>query len=190
MTELEIMQHAKLYLDKMVQGIDPLSNQPVAEDDMIRQVRIVKCLDYVSGVLGKVIDNGGHVGRAPKDFKLPFALDEDTRARFPYADDAVFITEFARRINTLIDPAKMTQLSYNSVTGWLVQNGYLEIVQQEENRTAKMPTEAGHAVGIRSEHRESSHGAYEAVLYTNPAQHFLMEHLDDILTYVREKHEK
>lgn len=190
MTDLEIMQHAKLYLDKMTEGIDPLTDQPVSDYDMIRQTRIIKCLSYVSGVLEKVIQNGGHVGRAPKDFKLPFALEPQARAGFPYSDSPIFITEFTRRINTLIDPAKMTQLSYNTVTGWLVREGYLEIVQTEEGKNAKHPTESGAAAGILCEHRQSAHGDYDAVLYRTDAQHFLMEHMDDILAYAREKQEK
>lgn len=52
MTELEIMQRAKMYLDKMAQGIDPISGQPVPDSDCICQERISKCLTYVSGVLG------------------------------------------------------------------------------------------------------------------------------------------
>lgn len=40
MTELEIMQHAKDYLDKLAQGIDPLTGQEVPEDDMINNDRL------------------------------------------------------------------------------------------------------------------------------------------------------
>ena len=36
MTELEIMQHAKGYLDKLAKGIDPLTDQEVPEDDVIK----------------------------------------------------------------------------------------------------------------------------------------------------------
>lgn len=46
MTELEIMQHAKGYLDKLAKGIDPLTDQEVPEDDVINNVRISRCLFY------------------------------------------------------------------------------------------------------------------------------------------------
>ena len=35
MTELETIQHAKNYLDKLAQGINPLTNEPVPEDELI-----------------------------------------------------------------------------------------------------------------------------------------------------------
>ena len=59
MTELDILIHAKDYIDKLAQGIDPISGQEVPEDSVINQARLVRCFFYVSGVLQKVIDNGG-----------------------------------------------------------------------------------------------------------------------------------
>ena len=36
-TELEIMAHAKTYLDKLAEGINPLSDEPLPETDVVRQ---------------------------------------------------------------------------------------------------------------------------------------------------------
>ncbi|HIT79139.1 MAG TPA: hypothetical protein IAC40_02520, partial [Candidatus Faecivivens stercorigallinarum] len=66
MTELDILIHAKDYIDKLAQGIDPISGQEVPEDSVINQARLVRCFFYVSGVLQKVIDNGGTVVQPPK----------------------------------------------------------------------------------------------------------------------------
>ena len=66
MTELEAMQRAKMYLDKLAQGIDPITNQEVPEDSVLNNVRLARCFFYVSDVLGKVIDNGGVIGGKPK----------------------------------------------------------------------------------------------------------------------------
>ena len=59
MTDLEIMQHAKEYLDKLAKGIDPLTGREVPEGEIINNVRISRCLFYVSDVLRQVIENGG-----------------------------------------------------------------------------------------------------------------------------------
>ena len=63
MTELEIMQRAKMYLDKLAQGIDPISGDEVPEDSVLNNVRLARCFFYVSGILQQVIDNGGTVVR-------------------------------------------------------------------------------------------------------------------------------
>lgn len=40
MTELETIAHAKSYLEKMANGINPLTGEAVPETDLINQVRI------------------------------------------------------------------------------------------------------------------------------------------------------
>ncbi|MCI7727485.1 MAG: hypothetical protein MSH58_10195 [Clostridiales bacterium] len=66
MTELEIMQRAKMYMDKLAQGIDPISDQEMPEDSVLNNVRLARCFFYVSGVLDQVIACGGNVKKTPK----------------------------------------------------------------------------------------------------------------------------
>ena len=61
MTDLEIMQRAKMYMDNLAQGIDPISGQEVPNDSVLNNVRLARCFFYVSGVLDQVIANGGRV---------------------------------------------------------------------------------------------------------------------------------
>ena len=61
MTELEIMKRAQIYIESLAKGIDPLSGQPVREDDIINNVRISRCLFYVSDVLKKNIETMNRV---------------------------------------------------------------------------------------------------------------------------------
>ena len=73
MTELETMQRAKMYLEKLAQGIDPITDQEISEDSTLNNVRLARCFFYVSDVLGQVIANGGVIGGKPK--LLPFNVD-------------------------------------------------------------------------------------------------------------------
>ena len=63
MNELETMQRAKMYIDNLANGVDPLTGEVISDDSVINNVRISRCLFYVSGVLEKVIANGGEVGK-------------------------------------------------------------------------------------------------------------------------------
>ena len=78
MTELETMQRAKMYLDKLANGINPLTDQPASDSDCINQVRISRCLFYVSDLLRKVIENGGNIGKTEKVKKQPFSISHET----------------------------------------------------------------------------------------------------------------
>ena len=51
MTELETMQRAKMYMDKLAQGIDPLTNQEVPEDSTLNNVRLARCFFLISWLL-------------------------------------------------------------------------------------------------------------------------------------------
>ena len=73
MTELETMQRAKMYLDKLAQGIDPITDREVPEDSVLNNVRLARCFFYVSDVLSKVIDNGGVIGGSRNCRPLPSA---------------------------------------------------------------------------------------------------------------------
>ena len=44
MTELEKIEYAKSYIDKLANGINPLTGQPVADSDIVNHVRISRCL--------------------------------------------------------------------------------------------------------------------------------------------------
>lgn len=65
MTELETMIHAEFYIRKMADGINPITNEPAADCDMVNNVRITRCLYYVSDILRQVIDNDGVIKKSP-----------------------------------------------------------------------------------------------------------------------------
>ena len=93
MTELEIMQRAKMYLDKLAQGIDPISGDEVPEDSVLNNVRLARCFFYVSGILQQVIDNGGTVV-ALQGQKVPFYMTPQQVSQVVLPDHGLRITEF------------------------------------------------------------------------------------------------
>ena len=58
MTELEKSRRAKLYIDKLANGINPIDDSPVPEQDVVNQVRVSRCLFFVSQILGQVEQQG------------------------------------------------------------------------------------------------------------------------------------
>lgn len=48
MTELDIMKHARGYMDKLSRGIDPISGGPLPGDTTLNNIRLQKCFAYVS----------------------------------------------------------------------------------------------------------------------------------------------
>ena len=142
MTELETIAHAKSYLEKMANGINPLTGEAVPETDLINQVRISRCLFFVSDILRKVIEQGG-VRPPAKIQKIPFSISRETIDEFRFSDTPIPVSEITNRINALIDESNMKKLKYGSITGFLVDCGFLEVVIVSDGKTVKRPTEAG-----------------------------------------------
>ena len=72
MNDLQTLQRAKLYMDKLSQGIDPISDTECPMDSVLNNVRLARCFFYVSGILDQVIANGGEIGVKVK--KTEFSL--------------------------------------------------------------------------------------------------------------------
>ena len=83
MTEREILKHAKNYIDSLANGINPLTGEPVNEGDIVNNVRISRCLFYVSGILGKVLS--GEKAIVPREKKSEFSIKNETRYCKPYS---------------------------------------------------------------------------------------------------------
>ena len=180
MTELEIMQHAKTYIDKMANGIDPVTDREAAETDVINNVRVSRCLFYVSDILRQVIENGGTAPK-PKIKKEPFRLTDEQLAGFRYSETPISVTEITKRFNELADGEGHVQLKHTQLTAWLLEIGALSTVTRTDGKTAKEPTAHGITLGIITEQRTGQYGTYTAVLYDRNAQRFLVDHLAAIL---------
>lgn len=59
MTELEKIERAKMYMDKLANGINPIDESRAPNEDIINNVRLSSCFFYVSDILRQVIENGG-----------------------------------------------------------------------------------------------------------------------------------
>lgn len=190
MTELETMQRAKVYIDHLANGINPLDGQPLPDGDIVNNVRISRCLFYVSNVLQQVIQNGGTVEKRTKSPKQPFYLDAIGRSKFQISQKPIPITEIRERINRLIDVETMLQLKHQSIISWLMNAGFLAEQPGFDGKMKKYPTEAGNGIGIQLEHRSGIHGNYDVIVYSSQAQQFLLDNLDAIMEINCQKSQK
>lgn len=178
MTDLEIMQRAKMYLDQLAQGIDPISGNEVPDDSVLNNVRLARCFFYVSGVLQQVIDNGGNVGSKPK--KNDFVITPQLLGRIAPADHALRISEFTEMLFATVDDANVKRPKTTVITDWLLEKGFMEKVPGADGKQQRVPTGTGRAIGIYTENRQGQYGEYTAVYYSVEAQQFLVDHLTEI----------
>ena len=66
MTELDMIRRARMYMEKLSHGINPLDGTPVADGDLIRNGRMLRCFAFVAEVLDKVVTNSAPHAEKPQ----------------------------------------------------------------------------------------------------------------------------
>ena len=180
MTDLEIMQRAKRYLDQLANGVNPLTGQSVPDGEILNNVRISRCLFYVSDILRQVIENGGTVSRPRKSSgtRRDFTITPEQLSRFQFSDTPLKITEIVRRLNELSNSEDMKQLQPVNITDYLRESGIMELVDNGHGKQVRLPTEAGYSIGLTADDRVAPNGQpYTAVFYSRDAQQFIIDNL-------------
>lgn len=188
MTELEKIKYTKGFVDKLAEGINPIDGTPIAEGDLLNNVRISRCMYYVSDILRRVIENGGLEGKKPaKRGRAPFALDDSVRRELTPADEPLRISQVTSLINERVDPETMKSLRSGVITRWLLGIGALEQVQLPSGKTTRLPTPQGRGLGLITQEFRGENSVYSVVLYKPEAQQFIFDNLDAIEQLNREK---
>lgn len=188
MTELETLERAKMYMEQLAKGINPIDGSQIPDEDAVNNVRLSRCFFYVADILRQVIENGG-VSQKKKEKKTPFSLPIEKRNAFTFSAQPISISEVSKRINNLIEGENMEKLPYRAIRDWLMNLGMLEDVLDGEGQLAKRPTPQGENMGITLESRMGQNGTYFVVVYDLSAQHFIVDNLEAIVEHEHSKTE-
>ena len=189
MTELEIMTRAKSYIDSLASGVDPLTGQAVKDDDIINNVRISRCLFYVSGILQKVIDNGGEVQKEKlkRSQRAEFSLTDEQKLRLEPESFAQSSSKITAAINSQIDADTMKKLKATTLNNWLVSVGLLTEITSSTGKTRKIPTPDGEMMGLREKEFTDQSGTHKYVIYNRSAQQFIFDNIDAIIEFAHQE---
>lgn len=183
MTEIDKIAYAKTFIDKLANGINPLNDAPIPDDDIANNVRLSRCFFFVSDILRQVIENGGTAPRAARiKQKKSCLLTDEVRAELTPLTRPASVSEITERINSVLKAADCGRLKHRIINDWLTKAGMLETQQRSDGKMARIPTEAGLELGIVAEERKSQYGvSYVAVTYPPAVQQFILDNLDAIV---------
>jgi hypothetical protein len=181
MTELEMIERAKMYMEKLANGINPIDDSVIPDQDTVNNVRLSRCFFYVADVLRQLMDNGG-LKQQRSTKKLPFSLSMEDRARFEYSQSPIPVSEISKRINVLTSEG-MKPLTYKAIRDWLTSLELLADVQDADGKMTKRPTPRGESMGILLETRNGRNGVYFVVVYNIDAQRFILDNLDAVVAF-------
>ena len=140
MTELEKIEYAKSFIDKLANGINPLDDSPIPDNDIANNVRLSRCFFYVSDILRQVIENGGvQPAKVTKQRKKEFALSDGEREKVQISETPLTVSEISNYLNNLVDLETTKKISAATINNWLLNLQLLEVVSQPNGKMRKMP---------------------------------------------------
>jgi len=174
-TELDKIKRAKMFMDKLAQGQNPIDNGGIS-DSAITGEACRNCFTYTSRLLQKIIDNNGVIGIPPRT--RPFTIDQNQMDNIEVSEKPIGISELVKRINCVID-LDVISVSNFAINRWLALKGY--ITQREDNKSI-VATFKGEQMGIITVTRTSFDGReYLQNQYGLDMQRFIISHISEIM---------
>ena len=177
MTEIEKIELAKEYILKLANGISPLDDSLIKDDDIVNNVKLSRCFFFVGDILNQVLQNGG-TKKIKEKTKIPFEITQEQLLNFQYSETPITVTELVKRIYDATGNSNMTGLTYKKVNQWLINAGMLEYNEEDKS---KYPTEAGKMVGLSVRVGYSYHRVYKVVTFNIDAQRLILDNIEDIV---------
>lgn len=176
MIDKEKLNSAKVWIEKLANGINPLNDELVKDDDLVNNVHISRCLFYVAEVLGEIKAGSSGARRSTRNAFFLAAKDAaNISIRAPNG-----IANFVRSVNVSI-PEDMRPLSAGQVIKWLRNEGLLLEVTKADGHKTNLPTANGNRLGITTEIQRNPEGMeYQRVVYSVEAQRFILNNIESI----------
>lgn len=176
--DINLVSHAKDYIDDLAKGINPFTKEEIDENDFVNNVKISRCLFFVSEILREVIENGG-ISSSAKVKLTEFDIESISTDSIEISDAPVTVSVIAQRINA-VKPENMKKLKVTAISNWLVSIDMLRVVTIN-NKNMKKVTDNGRSLGLTEEERINQNGTYHAVTYNRNAQQFIVDNLNSII---------
>ena len=181
MSEIDKLKRAKLYMDKLSNGVDPNSGMRVHEDDIVRDSRVIACFQYISRVLEWEIESFENRPAAPeKQRRRRVFINDDQFSQLQLNYGECKVSDIANEINRVIADNGTKKMQAAWINDWLESIGIMT-KNADGNRVV---TSAGEEIGITSHLKTSLRGTeYYLNLYSVQAQSFIFDNLRAIIEH-------
>ena len=182
MTDRERIYTAKLYMDKLSNGMNPFDGEELPEDTILNDVHLCRAFTLVRDILEQVIKNDYKVTKEPKKRREPFRISDAQLKEIKISNDPIGINAISERIMKVLDTNVMG-IPGVAITSWLEEQGLLTRISKEGKRI-KVATDEGNQLGIYT--RDFSYGdkEYMKTVYEPNAQAFIIANLSNIAASV------
>lgn len=176
----EKLMKAKSIIEKIANGINPLTGKNIEDDNFMQDPRLIRCFFYVTDVLNAVIKNGFN-GVFVKPTQFVITPEQKSRIKLPNYN--IGVNEFAKCVNNVIDPSVSKRLTGADINRQLKKMGILSEIKTGEGKTRTVMNENSAKYGIEVEKRVYKDIEYEVIVFNEKGKRFLLENLEKIMAY-------
>ncbi|MCQ1530181.1 hypothetical protein [Lutispora saccharofermentans] len=178
--ELEKIQKARLVLQKIAKGINPVNGEQIEQESFLNDPRIIRCFYYVAEVLDNVA-KGAYSSRRSGPGAAKFFITPEQKARVQFPEGKIGVNEFSKCINMCIDLNESKKLTGVELNKRLKALGILSEEQTEEGKTRTVINDNSKNYGFESEKKNYNGVEYEMVMINDKGKQYLLENIEEIM---------
>ena len=176
-SEFEKIEKAKIVLNKIAKGIDPLTGEIINNDSFFNDPRIIRCFYFVCEILDNVL-SGKYKNQKLSTFYI--SAEEKSNVKFPSGNIGVNL--FSKCVNDCIDINRSKKLTGVELNKRLKKMGILSEVKTEEGKTRTTTNQNSDKYGFISELSNYNGVVSERVFINNIGKIYLLENLEKIMS--------
>lgn len=179
--DTEKIKKAKIVLDKMANGINPIDGSKIEQESFLNDPRIIRCLFYVNEILQMTVDDS----LADKNInrrKLPFIITEEEKQQAEFPQGNIGVNAFSQCINKVINPNTSKKLSGVELNRQLKKMGILAEEENPEGKKKTIVPPESMKYGINTELINYNGNEYEKVVFDSKGVSFLLDNLEKIMS--------
>ncbi|MFI3229110.1 MAG: hypothetical protein R3Y23_02965 [Bacillota bacterium] len=177
MEDLELLKRAKMYINKLANGINPLDDSEVLDDSLLNEAKIIRCFFYIENKLGELIDGDKEPkSRKKKNRKLVWSVTDEDIKNFHYYAYPVSLSVILRQLFAMRED--MGKCSYKRAAQILQDNCIF--TENTVTPTPKfMATEDAKDLGIYNVEGTNERGHFLMVKFNQEGQQLVLALLKD-----------
>lgn len=195
MEKIELIRRAKMYMELLSNGVQPITGQEIPEDSAFMDGKMKRCFEFVSRILDEYVELSERVEKLEKERekhtivvskKQEFSITQTQCENIRLSKEPITILSFMKNINSVIDSDAMEKLTATRINKWLTNGRFLttEKVQTIVKRTVYKPSDLAMKIGfIEAEIVDEKSGEIKTqIKLGESAQLFIIENLDNIIS--------
>lgn len=176
--DCEKLDKAKMVLQKIAKGIDPLTGELIKEESFLNDPRIIRCFYYVTEILDNV--RNGTYNRGPNKC-AHFIITPEQKSKVEFPESKIGVNEFSRCINMCLDINISKKLSGMELNKRLKKLGVLSESETSDGKTRTVTNETSAGYGFEMEKKMFNGNEYEMVVINDKGKKYLLDNIETIM---------